>query len=90
MRKEIAALKSIVADLDDKYQLPRLFAIEDEYRLAMFEAEHRWVSQILDELASGELYWDSQTIRDWAAGLHERMGGFPGIPRTSTEQDQPP
>ena len=88
--KEIAAIKSIVADLDDKYQLPRLFAIEDEYRLAMFEAEHRWVSGILDDLASGELYWDSQTIREWAEGLSDRMGAFPGIPRMSAEQDLPP
>jgi DNA-binding PadR family transcriptional regulator len=88
--REIAAIKSIVADLDDKYQLPRLFAIEDEYRLAMFEAEHRWVSGILDDLASGELYWDSRTIREWAEGLSDRMAAFPGIPRMSADQDLPP
>ena len=35
----------LLADLREQYQLPRLFAIEDEYRLAMLEAEHRWVSR---------------------------------------------
>ena len=56
----------------------------------MLEAEHRWVSGILDDLASGELYWDSKTIREWAKGLADRMGAFPGIPRTSADQDLPP
>jgi len=88
--KEIAALKSIAADLHDRYQLPRLFAIEDEYRLAMFEAEHAWISAVLDDLASGELYWDRDTIRQWADGLAERMGSFPGIPRPATGEDLPP
>ena len=88
--KEIAAIRSIVADLGDKYQLPRLFAIEDEYRLAMLEAEQRWVSGILDDLASGELYWDREMIRDWAEGLSDRMGAFPGIPRLPAEQERPP
>ena len=90
LRKEIAAMKSISADLHDQYQLPRLFAIEDEYRLAMFEAEHRWVSAVLDDLASGELYWDRETIRQWADGLTDRMGSFPGIPRPATADDLPP
>ena len=88
--KEIAALRSISRDLRDKYELPRLFAIEDEYRLAMFEAEHAWVGALLDDLASGELYWDSETIRAWAQGLQDRMGSFPGIPRRPSEQDLPP
>lgn len=88
--KEIAALKSISADLREQYQLPRLFAIEDEYRLAMFEAEHAWISAVLDDLASGALYWDDATIRDWADGMAERMGSFPGIPRPPTSEDLPP
>ena len=73
--KEIAAIKSIVADLGDKYQLPRLFAIEDEYRLAMLEAEHRWVSGILDDLASGELYWDTPDDPGLGGGSVRSDGG---------------
>lgn len=87
---EIAALKSIAQDLNDRYQLPRLFAIEDEYRLAMFEAEHAWVSAILDDLSSGELYWDRDTIRAWAEGVQSHMGSFPGIPRMAVDEDLPP
>lgn len=89
--KEIAALRSIAVDMRDKFQLPRLFAIEDEYRLAMFEAEHAWVSAILDDLGSGNLYWDRDTITDWAEGLQERMGSFPGVPRMpAADHDLPP
>ena len=84
--KEIAAITSVAQDLREKYQLPRLFAVEDEYRLAMFEAEHAWVGRILDDLASGELYWDRETIVAWAQGMEHRMGGFPGIPRLISEQ----
>ncbi len=89
--KEIAAMRALTADLQDKYQLPRLFAIEDEYKLAMLEAERTWVDGILDDLASGELYWDRATLRDWAEGLRSRMSGFPGITRmAATDDDLPP
>ena len=55
------------------------------------EAEHAWVSALLDDLASGELYWDRNLIREWADGLQDRMGSFPGIPRmTSTDEDPSP
>jgi DNA-binding PadR family transcriptional regulator len=88
--KQIGALRSVAGDLRDKYQLPRLFAIEDEYRLAMLEAEHAWVSAVVDDLASGELYWDSKLIRAWADGLTSRMGTFPGLPRSSDVDAVPP
>lgn len=88
--KQIAALRSVAVDLREKYQLPRLFTIEDEYRLAMLEAEHGWVNAVLDDLASGELYWDSKIIREWADGLQHRMGSFPGIPRAAVDETAPP
>ena len=89
--KEIAAMRALAKDLREKYELPRLFAIEDEYKLAMLEAEHAWVSGILDDLTGGELYWDGATIRDWAEGLRHRMGSFPGIARIAdTDSDLPP
>src|SRR6478609_7348668 len=91
LSKEIAAMRALATDLQEKYELPRLFAIEDEYKLAMLEAEHAWVSGVLDDLAGGELYWDTATIRDWAEGLRSRMGSFPGIPRIAgTDADLPP
>ena len=66
--------------------------IEDEYRLAMLEAEHAWVSGILDDLASGELYWDRDT--DPATGRRVCSIGWgrsPALPRpASTDDDLPP
>jgi DNA-binding PadR family transcriptional regulator len=81
--REIAALRSGSDDLREKYAMPRLFTIEDEYRLAMLEAEHRWVGRVVDDLTSGELYWDPRTITAWAEGLAGAGETFPGIPRTS-------
>jgi hypothetical protein len=33
--------------------IPRLFMVEDEYELALREAELRWVTGFIEELASG-------------------------------------
>ncbi len=89
--KEIAAMRALAGEMSDNFQLPRLFVIEDEYKLAMLEAEHSWVGRVLDELASGELYWDRDTITAWADELQQRMGSFAGIPRrAATDQDLPP
>jgi DNA-binding PadR family transcriptional regulator len=89
--KEIAAMRALAIEMTDNFQLPRLFVIEDEYRLAMLEAEHSWVDRILEDLASGELFWDRETITAWAQGLESRMGSFAGIPRrTTTDEDLPP
>ncbi len=87
--REVAALRSGTADLSEKYGMPRLFTIEDEYRLAMLEAEQRWVGHLVDDLARGEMYWDSETIQEWAEGLAGSMKGFPGIPRTLPGQGVP-
>ncbi|MET0863470.1 MAG: PadR family transcriptional regulator [Nakamurella sp.] len=89
--KEIAAMRSLAGEMTESFKLPRLFVIEDEYRLAMLEAEHSWVGRIIDELTSGELYWDRDTITAWAQELQARMGSFAGVPRrAATEQDLPP
>jgi hypothetical protein len=89
--KEIAAMQSLAVEMHESYELPRLFAIEDEYRLAMLEAEHSWVGRVIDDLTSGELFWDRDTITAWAERLQQRLGSFAGIPRrASTDQDLPP
>jgi len=89
--KEIAAMRALAGEMYENFQLPRLFIIEDEYKLAMLEAEHSWVSRVIDELASGELFWDRDTITAWAEGLQQRMGSFAGIPRrATTDEDLPP
>ena len=48
--KQIAALRSEAIDLVERFKLPRLFALEDEYKLAMVEAELAWVRRLLDDI----------------------------------------
>jgi DNA-binding PadR family transcriptional regulator len=43
--------------------LPRLFLLDDEYSLAVREAELTWVDGVLDALRSGELTWSEEWIR---------------------------
>jgi DNA-binding PadR family transcriptional regulator len=43
--------------------LPRLFLLDEEYSLAVREAELRWVESVLAALRSGELTWSAEWIR---------------------------
>ncbi|MDQ3788588.1 MAG: PadR family transcriptional regulator, partial [Actinomycetota bacterium] len=55
-RKEMAAVPD----------LPRLFLLDEEYSIAVREAELRWVDGVLDALRSGELTWSEDWIRSVA------------------------
>lgn len=50
-------------------ELPRLFRLDDEYLLAVREAELRWVSGVVEALRSGELTWSEEWIRQVAEEL---------------------
>jgi DNA-binding PadR family transcriptional regulator len=43
--------------------LPRLFLVEEEYRLVMIEAERAFTTQLVDELERGKLRWDVAELR---------------------------
>jgi DNA-binding PadR family transcriptional regulator len=45
--------------------VPRLFLVEDEYRVEVLAAELRWVRRLVEELRSGELTWS----KEWLASL---------------------
>jgi DNA-binding PadR family transcriptional regulator len=47
------AVDSLTALLETASDVPRLFLIEDEYRIAMTRAEADWVRSLLDELTAG-------------------------------------
>jgi DNA-binding PadR family transcriptional regulator len=47
------SLDSLTALLQTASDVPRLFLIEDEYRIAMTRAEADWVRSLLDELTAG-------------------------------------
>jgi DNA-binding PadR family transcriptional regulator len=43
--------------------LPRLFLLDEEYAIAVREAELRWVDGVLDAMRSGELTWSEEWIK---------------------------
>jgi DNA-binding PadR family transcriptional regulator len=47
------SVNSLTAQLAEAAAVPRLFLIEDEYRIAMTRAETDWTRSLLDELSAG-------------------------------------
>jgi DNA-binding PadR family transcriptional regulator len=47
------AIDSLAAALEQASHVPRLFLIEDEYRISMTRAEADWTRSLLDELTAG-------------------------------------
>ncbi|AGB23073.1 putative transcriptional regulator [Mycobacterium sp. JS623] len=76
LRKSIATART---ELEQAADVPRLFLIEDEYRIAMAQAEADWTRSLLDELTAGT-FPHLDAWRRW----HE--GG--DIPTEFTEHNQ--
>ncbi len=55
--------------LSGSAHVPRLFLLEEEYRLAVLRAELAWVSGVVADLRDGRLTWSEQWIRDVAATI---------------------
>lgn len=47
--------------------LPRIFLIEDEYRLTALRAEIDWLRAVADDLHEGRLRWDHELIEETLA-----------------------
>ncbi|MGN9813582.1 PadR family transcriptional regulator [Micromonospora sp. BQ11] len=45
--------------------LPRLFLVEDEYRLSVLRAELDWVRALVADLRAGTLTWDGPWLAHW-------------------------
>ncbi|MFC4858726.1 PadR family transcriptional regulator [Actinophytocola glycyrrhizae] len=60
LRASLAEDRKAMAAVPD---LPRLFLLDEEYSIAVREAEQRWVDGVLDALRSGELTWSEEWIR---------------------------
>src|SRR6185312_11606005 len=52
------ALAAVEAGTREAGGLPRIFLLEDEYRIAMLSAERRWLEGVLADLRGGTLAWD--------------------------------
>lgn len=48
--------------------LPRLFLVEDEYRLAVLRAELTWVRGLVADLTGGRLTWSGAWLADFSGG----------------------
>jgi DNA-binding PadR family transcriptional regulator len=54
-----------------EHEIPRLFLIEDEYRVALLESEARFVGTLIDEIESGRL----GDVELWRAFIAQFRGG---------------
>ncbi|MEW2356457.1 PadR family transcriptional regulator [Spirillospora sp. NPDC029432] len=62
LEETIGSRRAVLAEA--AADVPRLFLIEDEYELAMLEAEASWVGSMIEELASGS-HPDLAAWRSW-------------------------
>ena len=60
-------LKQLEEDMQAAGDVPRLFLLEDAYRIAILEAELRWLSATISDMESGSLSWTEEWIRSIAA-----------------------
>lgn len=67
LRSSLAADREALRAVPD---LPRLFLLDDEYSIALREAELTWVEGLLAALRSGELTWSEE----WIRAVAERFG----------------
>jgi DNA-binding PadR family transcriptional regulator len=49
--------------------LPRLFLLEEEYRMTMLRAEVDWLRGVVDDLRGGRLTWSEEWLRDVAVNF---------------------
>ena len=82
-----ASIEGRRASLDEAgKEVPRLFLVEEEYRLSISEAEATWVRSLLEGTHHGQLRGDrglailARNRRD--AGQYRRVGGEGGHHRT--------
>ncbi|MFI1095683.1 PadR family transcriptional regulator [Streptomyces sp. NPDC020917] len=61
VRGSIAALDA-AADQSAQLALPRVTMLEDEYRRAVLAAELAWLDAVADDLHSGALAWDFESL----------------------------
>lgn len=58
LQGDLARLEALDASI--AHTLPRLFLIEDEYRLAMLRTELAWVRAVADDVRAGRLTWSAE------------------------------
>ncbi|WP_127543190.1 PadR family transcriptional regulator [Actinoplanes sp. OR16] len=66
LRRRLATLEDRAAGVEAQAPpgLPRLFLIEDEYRVVMLRAEIEWLRRVVADLETGRLTWDLALIEE--------------------------
>jgi DNA-binding PadR family transcriptional regulator len=60
LAERVERLRSDIGELEAQLEttpVPRLFLVEDEYRVAVRRTELEWVERVITDLESGELRW---------------------------------
>jgi DNA-binding PadR family transcriptional regulator len=84
-----AALKQLEEEKQAAGSVPRLFLLEDAFRAAILEAELKWLSAVISDLASGSLSWDEEWVRSISAqhkppNQEETVGSKPRTAKANT------
>jgi DNA-binding PadR family transcriptional regulator len=66
LEQRVAAVREKAASIEAQAPpgLPRLFLVEDEYRVVLLRAEAQWLDALIADLAAGRLSWDEALIHD--------------------------
>ena len=71
LRAELAARDEASKALDQEMHLPRVVLLEDEHERVLRDAELRWVLALLEDMRSGRLTWDGESLRAHFEVMHD-------------------
>jgi DNA-binding PadR family transcriptional regulator len=71
LRAELAARDEASKALDQEMHLPRVVLLEDEHERVLRDAELRWVLSLLEDIRSGRLAWDRESLSAHFEAMHD-------------------
>jgi DNA-binding PadR family transcriptional regulator len=81
LHKRVQTLKQQLADSSASSKallskgLPRFCMLDDEYKQVLAKAEIKWLCNLIEDLASGEMTWSEKSLRQLAAQFETGMPG---------------
>ena len=71
LRAELAARDEGSKALEQEMHLPRVVLLEDEHERVLRDAELRWVLSLLEDIRSGRLAWDRESLSAHFEAMHD-------------------
>jgi DNA-binding PadR family transcriptional regulator len=75
LRERASRLRTMVDDIRQGHravlnagEVPRLFVVEAEYAVRMYEAELGWIEEVIDDIETGRLAWPEPDTNEAQAG----------------------